>query len=220
MSTAPATVSTGGLEMTLGGRWTAWLGAAAVVVAVGFFFKMAVDRGWWGGLSETMRCLLGVGLGGLLIGAGEITLRKLGKAASVGCFAAGLGALYVVAYAASQHYELLAEAASFVLMGLVTGGGVLISLRTRFRTIGVLSLLAGYITPLLLLDPASTPLLEPVYLTALLAIALLLSAAAPGTYRPLRYVALGAHTVPAFVWIVGNMMNGTAWVAMVVYVVI
>ena len=64
------------LEVLIGTKWAAWGGAIVVVLAVGFFVKLAVDEGWWGGLSELTRCLLAAGLGFALLAAGETALRN------------------------------------------------------------------------------------------------------------------------------------------------
>ena len=82
-------------ELQIGMRWMAWAGAIVVVVAMGFFVKLAIDQGWWGGLPEWVKCLMTGGVGAVLIGLGELALRRVGRQAAVGLFSAGIGTLRI-----------------------------------------------------------------------------------------------------------------------------
>ncbi|MCH8342935.1 MAG: DUF2339 domain-containing protein [Planctomycetes bacterium] len=54
------------IEELLAGKWLTWVGAVALVIGVGFFFKYAVDQKWIG---ETGRVVLGV-LAGMAVFVG------------------------------------------------------------------------------------------------------------------------------------------------------
>jgi len=138
------------LELIVGGKWMAWIGSAAVVASVVFFLKLAYDQGWWDSVSPVSRCLMAGAFGVAMIGGGEFCLRKISKAASVGLFGAGLSVLYLVAWAASARYQVVSIEASFLLMAVVAVGGFAVTFRSRFLTIGVLSLVGGYAAPMLL----------------------------------------------------------------------
>lgn len=203
------------LELLLGGKLLAWVGAAAVVIGVGFFVHLAAQRGWWSLLSEPLRCWLGAAFGLALIGAGEIVLRRIGRVASVGLYAAGLASVYLSAWVAFGPFQLIGEGAAFLLMGVIAIGGFALTVHTRFRTIGVLSIVGGYLAPLLAgaLRGPVIPLLG--YLTMLLVIALGLSAVRARSFRVLRYVVLPAQSIVALVWLVVNA--GSDWVASVIF---
>ncbi len=94
-------------------------------------------------------------------------------------------------------------------MGVVALGGFAITYRTRFRTIGVLSLIGGYATPILLRGATAHDLELLLFLTMLLVIALGLSAFLPKEFRLLRYVALGGQSLIALGWSIGD--DGTHW---------
>ncbi len=187
-------------EMLIGTRWMAWLGAIVVVIAVGFFVKLAVDQGWWGALPKEVRCGMAAGLGALLIAAGEVALRRVGRPAAVGLFGAGLGTLYLTAYAGARYFELFSDQTAFVLMAVVAFLGFGVTTRGRMLAIGVLSVLGGYLTPILLPAESTIPFAFPMYLTMLLGVSLGLSAALPKPFVPLRYVAIGAHLLMAVAW--------------------
>ena len=107
------------LEVLIGERWMAWVGAVVVVVAVGFFVKLAYDLGWWARLTPSIKCLVAATFGFLLLAGGELALRKIGRAAAVSLFAAGLGTLYVTAYATFRFFDLLPQTGAFWLMAVV-----------------------------------------------------------------------------------------------------
>lgn len=182
----------------------AWVGAIVVVLAAAFAVNVAIDRGWWGQLSPEFRCLMIAGFGGLLLLGGELALRRIGKTASAGLFGAGLGTLYLDAFAAFSPFELISREWAFAMMAAVAVGGFAITFRTRFLTIGVLSILGGFLTPVLLRG-ASTHHVELLsYLTMLLGISLALSALLPRSFRTLRYVALGGMAIVGLGWMVGQ----------------
>ncbi len=188
------------LEFTIGGRWMAWAGAIIVVIAVAFFVKLAVDEGWFGRLPPLAKCLLAAGFGGLLIAAGEWALRYVGRPAAVGLFGAGIGTLYLTSYATFRFFNLLDESGAFILLALTALFGIMLTVRARMLTIGVLSLTGGYLAPILLSGASTFVTALPTYLTALLAIALALSTWRDRPFRSLRYVALCAHAAVAALW--------------------
>ena len=188
----------------IGGKWLAWIGAIVVLLAVAFAIMVGVERGWWGRLSPSTKCFSIAFLGLLLIGAGEVALRRIGKAASVGLFSAGLGTLYLDSFAAFQPFKLISELGAFPLLAAVALVGFAITIRTSFLTIGVLSLIGGYLAPLLLWESSATSMRVPMFLTMLLGIALALSAFRPVPFRTLRYFALGGHLTIGLVWIIAE----------------
>ncbi|MBN4082630.1 DUF2339 domain-containing protein, partial [Phycisphaeraceae bacterium AH-315-B13] len=205
-------------ELIIGGKWMAWVGAAAVVASVVFFLKLAYDQGWWDSVSPVSRCLMAGAFGVAMIGGGEFCLRKISKAASVGLFGAGLSVLYLVAWAASARYQVVSIEASFLLMAVVAVGGFAVTFRSRFLTIGVLSLVGGYAAPMLLSGLAGSDIMLLGYLTTLLAIALALAAAKPSEFRVLRFIALGMHSIPAFFWLASS--GGTHWIIGIVFITV
>jgi len=192
------------IEVIIGGKWAAWLGAAAVFAAALFAIKIAIDQGWWGRLTPLTRALIIAAGGAIITGAGEIVLRKVNRMASVGLFSAGLGVLYLDAFATFRYWDLLSKEWSFALMGVVAVGGFALTWRTKSLTIGILSIIAGYLTPVLLRGQTEHDLEMLSFLTMLLGISLGLAALAPKPFRPLRYVALGALCAVALGWLISN----------------
>lgn len=173
----------------IGAKWFAAAGAIVVVIGVGLFVRLAVQQGWLNLISPWAKCVSGAAFGvGLLI-AGEVIRRRISAIASAGVSAAGLGALFASAYAAYGIYPLLPPAAAFASLAAVAAIGFAVAARGRLVSIGVLSLVAGYINPLVIGPATSGPLVLPAYLFTLLCAALALSAWRAVPFRPLRGLA-------------------------------
>ena len=212
------------LEVLIGGKWMAWVGAIVVIIAAGFAVKVGIDQGWWGALSPMTRCLTIAAFGAALLAAGEVALRRIGKPAAAGLISAGLGTLYLDAFATFRGFRppLVSQEWAFVLMALVAIGGFALTIRTRFLTIGVLSIIGGYLTPILLRGDSTHDIELLLYLSMLLGVSLALAGLMRSPFGALRFVALGGHLIVAFAWVVTNtsqwrmaMFFMSAWWVMV-----
>lgn len=189
------------IELAIGGRWMAWVGAIAVVIGIGLFIKFAYDEGWLRFVSLSMRCAMAAAFGAVLIVGGEIALRKVGRNASVGLFGAGLGTLYVTALVAFRLEVLGSAGLTLLLLAFTAALGIAIALRAALLSIAVVSIVAGYAAPLLLPGAETFAAALPTYLTMLLAVGLALSAWRPRPFRTLRLVACAAHAAIATMWL-------------------
>lgn len=189
------------IELAIGGRWMAWVGAIAVVIGIGLFIKFAYDEGWLRFVSLSMRCAMAAAFGAVLIVCGEIALRKVGRNASVGLFGAGLGTLYVTALVAFRLEVLGSAGLTLLLLAFTAALGIAIALRAALLSIAVVSILAGYAAPLLVPGAETFAAALPTYLTMLLAVGLALSAWRPRPFRTLRLVACAAHAAIATMWL-------------------
>lgn len=204
----------GWLEEHFAGKWMAYIGSLVVVIGAGLLAKLAYDAGLWGMISPAIRCVLLGLFGGALVGGGEYTLRKWGRPAAVGLFSAGIGVWFITAYATAAWYQLLPEFGAWLLMALVAAAGFALTARTRSLTIGVLTLIAAYATPLLMHRAANDPIVLPLYLTAVFSVPLALSAFRPRPFRPLRFVALGGQALLGAVWL---LWRADAWQTVVFF---
>jgi uncharacterized membrane protein len=132
------------LEALIGGNWLLKIGILAIVLGALYFIKYAFENRW---IDDTGRVLIGAFAGIALIGAGELFHRR-GYARyghSVG--AGGICILYLSIYAAFNFYTLIGNAPALALMALVTAAGALLAARYPSKTLAVLSLLGGIMTP-------------------------------------------------------------------------
>ncbi len=190
------------LELLIGGRGMAWVGALAVVVSIALLMKIAYDEGWFRVVSIPMRCAISAVFGLAMLGAGEVALRKIGRAASVGLFGAGLGTLYVTTLVSFRLEVLGSAGLTLLLLGVVAVIGIAVAVRAGLLSIGVISIIAGYAAPVLVPDAGAFRAALPSYLTMLLLVGLALSAWQPRPFRTLRLVTFGAHALLATLWVI------------------
>ncbi|MBU4375552.1 DUF2339 domain-containing protein [Patescibacteria group bacterium] len=135
-----------GLEEIIGGKWFAKIGMTALVIGVSFFLKYAFDNDWIG---PTGRVIMGIIAGIVLLFFGEKYIRKYFVYSQI-ITGGGIALLYLSVFAAFDFYGLIPQWLAFVFMSLVTGTGVLLSLRYNALSLITVSILGGFITPFLL----------------------------------------------------------------------
>lgn len=188
------------VEQLIGGRWFLVLGALIVVAGVGFFLKLAYDQGWIGAIPPAARCVMAGVFGLALVGTGVLSERKLGRFAGVGFTAAGLGVMYATAYATYAMFRLAGATAAFVMLAVVSALGLGLAVRGRSLLLALLSILGGYVTPLILARPDSPAWALPPYLLALMAVGSML-AIHDRRYRPLASVVWWGTGVLGGLWV-------------------
>ncbi|MFO0829654.1 MAG: DUF2339 domain-containing protein [Phycisphaerales bacterium] len=187
-------------EQFLGAKLAAWVGAIAVLAAVGFFLKFAYDQGWLGRLTATTRLAASYAFAAALLVVGEVALRRFGRAAAVGLFAAGVGSLYLATLAGSWPLGVFSVSAALAMATGVAIVGALLTWHSRMLSVGVVSVVGGELA-LLVLGAIDQPgLLPPTHLTILLGIGLALASVAPSPFLALRFVSVIATIVVGAVW--------------------
>lgn len=152
------------LEFLLGGRGLLLIGVAALVLAVGFFVKEAIERGW---LGPTVRVVLGGGVGVIAAIAGE-RVRALGyRTYGLWLAAGGFSAIYLSMWAAAALYGLVSAPLGFLLMVLVVAAAAVLGLLRESESFVALAALGGYLAPLLLHVETESNLFGLGYLGAL-----------------------------------------------------
>lgn len=135
------------LEALIGGRLMNRIGAAALVIGMGFFLKYAFDHGW---LSETLRVLIGIITGFLCLWAGDRSRTRGYAIFAQGLVGAGIAILYLSLYASFNFYHLIPQWAAFVLMSGVTILTLVQAVRYDSLAVSILGWLGGFLTPFLL----------------------------------------------------------------------
>lgn len=207
------------LERMIGERWAMIVGAIVVVIGVGLFFKWAYDVGWLQAIAPWLRCALGAMFGAVLVGVGEIARKRINDWAGAGFSAAGIGVMYTSAFAAHQVFALISPAAAFALLAGCVVLGIGVSVRARLASVGVVSLIAGYMTPILLAGSDSPAWFLPSYLIALLVVALSLSTWRGRRFALLRTTAWWGTALLGLLWsqspmagpVVGTVFFSIVW---------
>jgi uncharacterized membrane protein len=214
----PAARPARNLERFVGGKFYAAVGAVVVVVGVGMFLKLAVERGWFR-FPPSARCAAAAGFGLLLLLGGEWARRKISAVASVGLSAAGIATTYAAVVAAFGWYKLMGAAPALAMLAAVSALGVVVALRAGQALLAWIALVAAYVTPLVLWKSGMSVLVTPLYLLAVLGFALTLAARRPRPFGSVRGVAWWGTVLIGTFWSLGAADRNAALVAGFVLVV-
>ncbi len=153
---APARRESLALEQRIGTKWALVAGVITIVFAVGFFLKHAYESGWIGPLGRVLMA----GAGGLLaLTIGELTRRRGYDFAAKGVTALGFAILYATVFAAHRWYGLLGPAPAYALAIAITTAAMLYAVALDEVIVAGLSLIGGYITPIVLSRGENLPTL-------------------------------------------------------------
>ena len=166
----------------------AWIGAAALLLGLGFFLKYAMDRGWIG---PEVRVGMGLAFGAALYGLGVYLLRKDYRPVGQGVVGSSLGFWYLSLYAGHHWYSLISEEVMFGAMAV--GAGAVLGLAIAFdaQVVAIIGVLGGFLAPLLM--KTSTPSPWPLFRFLLLVDAAALAGASFRRWRIAELVALRRH---------------------------
>lgn len=141
---APAAPS---LEQVIGGRWTTWAGAIAIVFAAGFFLRWSFQNNLIG---PAGRVILGLAAGAALVIAGAVThARRRLPVLGDGLAGAGLGILYLSLYGAHRVYGFIGPGTALGAMFAVSVLGTALSVAYSRQGVAVLAFLGGFAAPAL-----------------------------------------------------------------------
>lgn len=135
------------LEFWLGGRGLLLVGVTALVFAVGFFVKEAIERGWIG---PTIRVLAGAGVGVVAAVVGDQIRARGYRIYGLWLAAGGFSAIYLSLWAAAALYALLPTGAGFALMVVVVAAAASLGLLRNSESFVALAAVGGYLAPVLL----------------------------------------------------------------------
>jgi uncharacterized membrane protein len=131
-------------EALVGGNWLLMIGIFAIVLGCLYFLKQVFDNRWIGDIG---RVLIGSLSGLAFLYAGERFQKKGYKLYGQAIAGGGISILYLSLYASFNFYSLLPQAWALFLMALVTAAASLLSTRYSSKTLAVLGVLGGILTP-------------------------------------------------------------------------
>jgi len=144
------------LEQRIGTRWVLIAGVITVMFAVGFFLKYAYEQHW---IDPRGRVLI-AGFSGLVaLAIGEVTRRRGYDIVAKGVTALGFAILYATVFAAHRWYGLIGSPTAFALAIAITAGAMLYAVVLDEIVIAMLSLIGGYLTPVVLATGQNLPML-------------------------------------------------------------
>ncbi|MHC4573361.1 MAG: DUF2339 domain-containing protein [Planctomycetota bacterium] len=152
------------LEQQIGTRWILIAGIVTVVFGIGFFLKYAYDSGWIG---PTGRVMIAAVSGLVALTVGEITRRRGYGIVAKGVIALGFALLYLAVFAAHRYYGLIPSIPAFALAVLITASAMLFAVAVDEIVTAFLSLLGGFLTPVIVSTGENLPMPLFGYVTVL-----------------------------------------------------
>ncbi len=134
-------------EAIIGGKLLNRIGALALLIGIGLFLKYAFDNDL---ISETVRVLIGVGIGFASLFGAYRTERKGFKVFAQGLAGAGIGILYLSGYASFNYYHIISQPVAFVLLAALTMMSLEIGTRYDSLAVSLFGWLGGILTPMML----------------------------------------------------------------------
>jgi len=145
----------GTFEERIGTKWILIAGVIAVFVGAAFFLKYAYDNEWIGPLGRVVITAV-CGLFALVLG--EVTRRRGYGIVAKGVTALGFMLLYAAVFWAYWYYELIDSTQAFVLAILVTAAAMLCAVSLNELVVAFLSLLGGFLTPVIVSTGDNLPM--------------------------------------------------------------
>jgi uncharacterized membrane protein len=144
---APAQKSNGSLESRIGSQWFNRIGILAVLIAMSWFLKFAIDNHWIGPLG---RVVIGLIAGIALIAWSERFHHKGYIVFSYTLKALGSGILYLSLWAAFSLFHFIPSSLAFAAMIAVTAFNGYMAWLRNAELLALYSIVGGFSTPLLL----------------------------------------------------------------------
>lgn len=135
------------LEMLIGRQALGWLAVVVLLFATGFFLKYAYENQWVGPLG---RVSLGIFGGSALVLAGWRYHRRGWRLFSQMLTSGGVVVLYLSTYSAFGFYQLIPQQAAGVFLALLAAQCALLAVRYDSPAIGLMAVIGGLLTPLLM----------------------------------------------------------------------
>ncbi|TBW34415.1 DUF2339 domain-containing protein [Siculibacillus lacustris] len=197
---APSPIAAKSLEERIGTRWAVWVGGLALALGLVFLVQYSIEEGYFG---PAARVVFGALFSAAAIAAGEWMRRgerAAGFLARVPAApipailtAAGAAGLFATVWASHAVYGFLGSGTGFVMLGLVAVATIVAAL-LHGPWFGVLGILAGYVTPMLVESTTPNP-------DALAGFLLVVTVAAFAVARVRRWRGVAtAALVPALGW--------------------
>jgi uncharacterized membrane protein len=149
-----AVAETVGLEQRIGTRWVLFAGIITVIFAVGFFLKYAYDTNLIG---PSGRVAIAAFSGLVALAVGEVTRRRGYGIIAKAVTALGFAILYAAVFSAYRYYGLIGPTPGFVLAICVTAAAMLYAVSLNEIVAALLSLLGGFLTPVIVSTGENLP---------------------------------------------------------------
>ena len=161
---AISTTKTATLEQRIGTQLVPIAGIVTVIVGVGFFLKYAYDNNLVGPMG---RVAIAAVSGLIALFAGEITRKRGYDIVAKAVTGLGFAILYAAVFSAYRFYDLIDTIPAFSLAILITLAAMLYAVTLNEVLIAVLSLIGGFLTPVIVSTGENMPMTLFTYILVL-----------------------------------------------------
>ncbi|WP_437872104.1 DUF2339 domain-containing protein [Sorangium sp. So ce363] len=183
------------IEERLGLTWLTRAGATTFLLGALFFFKYASDNAWIGPFG---RVAIGAATGAALLAIAEVLRGRAQRRFVHTLIGLGLSVLIASVWASAALYELVPIPAAFAADTALLLLGAGLALRHRGEAILILSLVAGFLNPVVLSTGQDRPLVLFGYLLLMTSVAH--AVAARLGFRVAPWLAIAGHTALFWGW--------------------
>lgn len=194
-----ATDASNALELMIGSKALGWVAVVVLLFATGFFLRYAYDNEWIGPVGQVS---IGVSAGLALLVAGWKKDRQGWRIFSRMLTSGGIVVLYVSTFSAFGFYHLVPQSVAAVFLAILVAESALLALSYDSVAIGVMAVVGGLLTPLLMHSDHDQYVSLFVYLGILTAGSLALLAVRP--WPVIGTLALVGTQGVYWGWYVGN----------------
>ncbi|MCE5186857.1 MAG: DUF2339 domain-containing protein [Planctomycetaceae bacterium] len=146
---------TGGLELKIGTTFLLIAGIIVIIFAAGWFLKSLYEKGYFGPVARVTLVAIGGAVGVIL---GEILRRCKFEIVAKGISALGFALLYAAVFGGSRVYHLFSTDIAFALSILITALAMAYAVVLNEIVIAFLSLLGGYLAPVIISTGQNLPI--------------------------------------------------------------
>ena len=146
-SEPPTTARANQIESIIGRRWVGWAAITLILFATAFFFKYAFENRWIG---ELGRVAIGITAGIGMCLAGFRYHKRGWRVFSQILTAGGIVLLYLSIYAAFGYYQLVGQKTAFVFLVILIAETAVLARTYNAPAIAIMSLVGGFLNPVLL----------------------------------------------------------------------
>ena len=186
------------LELQIGQRWMAWIGATTVLAALAILTKLALDESWFGPFSRAACMAMALALAGSLLVAGQMALRRDCLTAAGGLSAAAVLVFSATTLAAHHLFGVTSVESTLLAYSGVMLLGLLLARRVGGAFLTTLVIGLTYAPLIAGLGITVDPVLRGVYLSIGLIAHLTALAWSPARTNWPRYLLVGLHTAAAW----------------------
>lgn len=192
-------IATDVVERFIGVKIAAVAGALAVLGAIGYFIKFAIDTGLFGRLAPEVKFGLSLALAALFLVVAERVRVRRGLDASIALYSAGVVSLFGAVFGGVFVLQLFGPMSAVLMVTGTALVGAAIAVRSTSAMVGVLALIGGLALSVVNgFDEGAV--LSGIELTTVLLLAVMMTALGPLRFARIRDAALLGGTPILLAW--------------------